>query len=257
MRILFIVNIFLCMALRFSGQDSVAFYIEGRVLDKPRKFPIQNAVVAITGRDGFSVNATTNDSGYYSIKFKVMDPSMQLLIEADAKDYYSVGRKFKLNEEAAMHQDFDLDPPINCVDNWFPDYFLFEEHNGQLTLVDSLDYVVQFSMPEFKEMLQNYTYNIVTRRSTNESDRTALARGISIRNLLVQVGIDADRITIENKSTSDFFYCMYCEGCVYAYLAGQGFTVTQDLIDQTSDPIKREEYESLRRKVHVELKRCN
>jgi hypothetical protein len=176
------------------------------------------------------------------------------LLEVKADDYISESRVLD-RKNLYVRQNFYLKPKLICIDKWFPEHFKFEENSSVLHPEDSLAVVLRFSNPEIKEMLQTYSYNVVVRRSTDESDQTALDRGNALRNLFVKMGIDPERITIENKFSSDFFYCLFCEGCVYEYQNGQGMDITQELIDGTTDLVKRQEYEAIRRVVEVEMRK--
>lgn len=244
----------LCIT-HIAGQDSISFIVEGNILDIERRFPIEGAQIIVTGASGHSFKTISNQFGHYTLEVTTSDPLGYFLIEVEPIDHYSTSRKFALNGNFRLCLDFELEPPITCIDTWFPKHFTFAFNSSILNMEDSMAIVLRFSNPELKEILQLYSYNIVVRRSTEECDDTALKRGNTIRKLLEQMGIDSEHITIENKSTNDFFYCNYCEGCIYEYLIGQGINVTQELISKTSDPEKKEEYESMRRIAQIEMKK--
>jgi hypothetical protein len=256
MRPMIIINLLLCFANATFGQDSSMYFIHGRVQDLERKFPIEGANIKISGESGFNIDSTSDHFGNYVINFKaIANPQKKYVIEVYAEGHISTGYKVVLNDEMNLHCDFDLRPSMTSWDLWFPAHFQFESNSVTLDLDDSIDVVLRFSNPESKQILQSYSYNIVTRRSSEESDVIALERGKSLHKLLTEMGIDSEQITIENKSTSDFFYCKYCEGNVYEYLSGQGLDVTQELIDKTTDPKTKEEYESMRRIAQIEMKK--
>ena len=241
----------------FSGQDYTAFRIEGRIQDLERKFSIEGAHITLFGENGFSLSTTSDTTGYYSIGITMKGHSHKFIVEVVSEDHYTASHEFQPPEAGTSVFNYDLMPLMICTDRWFPIHFVFAANSSTLNTDDSLAVALRFSNPEIKPILESYSYHIITRRSTDESDQTALERGQSLRKLLMQQGINPQHISIENRASSDFFYCKYCDGCVYQYLEGQGLEVTQELIDHTSDPAIKEEYESMRRIAQIELKKLN
>lgn len=209
----------------------------------------------ISNEVGFSIYTKSDSLGNYAIQFSSVININRYILEVMAEDHMSDVRKIEFKSSNSSRCDFDLMPSIICIDTWFPEHFIFTTNSGALQHDDSLYIVMRFSNPEIKKILQSYSYNIITRRSTYESDQIALERGNSIRLLLTQMGLDSTRISVENRSTRDFFYCTHCEGCIFEYLSGQGVTITQELIDQSSDPITKEKFESMRRIAQIEMRK--
>lgn len=250
------ITIFCSLVFTYLGisQDLISPVLSGSVYDLERNFTIIDAEILLYCDDGSFISTRTDSTGQYKIDWKGIDNSQNYLMEVKAHDYVSESRVLD-RKNPYVQQNFYLKPKMICIDKWFPEHFKFEMNSSVFHPDDSLAFVLRFSNPEIKEMLQTYSYNIVVRRSTEESDQTALDRGNALRNLFIKMGIDPERISIENKSTSDFFYCLYCEGCVYEYQNGQGLDITQELIDSTTDPIKRQEYEAMRRIAEVEMRK--
>ena len=237
------------------AQDSTAFVIHGRVMEKVRNLPVREAEIVYRNSNGITILAVSNDSGYYSMQINLDEITDVIVINVTAKDHIGDGIKIKTGLKENVRLDFGLLPGMICRDTWFPEYFKFELNGEDLSEDDSTYIFLRFSNPEIVEILREYEYKIETRRSSGESGDVELKRGEAVREALIRSGIDPDRITIESKSTEDFFYCMYCEGCVYEFQYGQGIDVTEELIKNTTDLLKKEEYESMRRVVQIKMSR--
>lgn len=235
------------------AQDSITYFFHGKVLDLERKFPVSGAVVSIECQGKQRVTTISDESGIYAFRFTCEASSKYLYLEADADDYSSGIYKCELQGDTLIEFNIDLTPAVICIDTIFPKHFKFGQNSSSMHPDDSLALVMAFSSAEIKNYLKKFSYSIVVRRSTFESDQLALDRGKAILRLLVQMGIFEDQISIENRAVEDFFYCHYCEGCVYEYLVGQGITITQAIIDDTADPIRKEELESMRRIAQIEM----
>lgn len=259
MKSIIITIISLATVLNTFCQDSVTYYIEGIVRDLPREFPIDKALITITGPNQMYLETKSDSTGRYSIRFRGTTNRKDYILEAYADEHYSTGSKLHSYEDSLFHYNvnFDLHPFMTSACEYFPDKYKFELNSSKLHPDDSLGIVLVFTTAYFKEDFKKKLYNIITRKSSDESEDICLKRGNSIRNLLIQVGVAPENVTIESKSTQDFFYCKHCNGNVYLFQLGQGINITQELIDQTLDPVKKEEYESMRRIAQIEIKKSN
>ena len=209
--------LFLFIGPSCLAQDSAIYFIQGRIMEKVRNLPVNEALIVYKNSEGRSISAISNDSGYYSIQLHVDEITDVFVLSVSADDHLGDGAKIKTGLKENLRLDFGLEPAVICRDTWFPEYFKFEFKSFDLSEEDSTWISMRFSNPEIVEILSEFSYRIETRRSSGESYDIELQRGESVRDALIRGGIHPDRITIESKSMEDFFYCMFCEGCVYEF----------------------------------------
>lgn len=257
MRLSYYILSIICLILfqDLHCQDKIQLTIHGNVVDSDSNKKIRSAKIELYSLKGVTLNSISDSLGYYNFSTFLTNDDTLVSLKISAEEYNGEIKTINISDSnrVVFENDIKLEPQSICWDSFLLTPIEFEYNEFKLLESDLklLEYWASNLNESLKERLIDYNIEIVAYCSYDEQTKIAKRRGEYVKKIFVSNGLNPENFIVKKEGHKDFFYCMYCDGCHYHYLKGQGIELTRQLIKNEHDIKMKKEYSEMRRVVEL------